>query len=141
METLVKEGWIKDRVIVQAGHTKYDSPHLKVFDFCSSDEIDDLILRARYVITQESAGIGTKCLKSNTPLIVMPRDYKFGELPARSDMKEDLHFTLEKLGYARVVHDVPQLREAIQHCQSIRTGFLFDNTLAVSTLKRFLEES
>lgn len=141
VEALVKEGCIKDEVMVQAGHTKYESPRLKLFDFCSSDEIDDLILKARYVITQESAGIGTKCLKSNTPLIVMPRDYNRGELPARSDMKEDLHHTLEKMGYARVVHDITQLREAIQHFQSIRTGFLFDNTLAVSTLKQLLEGS
>jgi len=141
VDTLVKEGSIKDEVIVQAGHSKYNSPNLRVFDFCSSDEIDNLILKARYVITQESAGVGTKCLKVNTPFIVMPRDFRYGELPTRSDMKEDLHLRLEKMGYTKVVHDITQLREAIRQSESIRTGFIFDNTLAVSTLKQFLEES
>ncbi len=140
VDTLVAEGCIKDEVVVQAGHTKYSSPNLRIFDFCSSNEIDDLILKARYVITQESAGIGTKCLRYNTRFIVMPRDFRYGELPVKSDMNEDLHIKLEEMGYTRVVHDARQLQEAIGDCQSIRTGFIFDNTLAVSTLKAVLEE-
>jgi len=141
VDALVKDGSITDKVIVQAGHTKFSSPNLTVFDFCSSDEIDDLILKARYVITQESAGIGTKCLKSNTRFIVMPRDYAYGELPSQSDMNEDLHLRLEELGYTRVIHDASQLREAITKLDSIRTGFAFDNTLAITTLKRIVEAS
>ena len=141
VDTLVAEGVIEDEVVVQAGHTPCSSPRLKLFDFCSSDEIDKLILNARYVITQESAGIGTKCLKFNTKFIVMPRDFRYGELPARSDMKEDLHLRLEELGYTKVVRDVSQLREAIKNTDTIRTGFTFDNTLAVSTLITVLEEA
>jgi UDP-N-acetylglucosamine transferase subunit ALG13 len=141
VDNLVTKGCIKDKVVVQAGHTKYASPNLQIFDFCSADAIDDFILRARYVITQESAGIGTKCLKYNTKFIVMPRDFTHGELPARSDMKEDLHLKLEELGYTKVVHDETQLRNAIRDMDAIRTGFTFDNTLAVSTLKAVLEVS
>jgi len=141
VEELVIEGLVKDEVVVQAGHTKYSSAKLNIFDFCSADHIDDLILRARFVITQESAGIGTKCLKCNTPFIVMPRDFRYGELPSRSDMREDLHLTLEELGYTKVVHDASALRQAIRNVQSLRTGFTFDNTLAVSTLNAALEES
>jgi len=141
VDQLVAEGAITDKVVVQAGHTKYDSPNLALFDFCSPSEIDELILKARYVITQESAGIGTKCLKSNTRFIVMPRDYARGELPSRSDMKEDMHLRLEELGYTRVVHDASGLREAIKRSDSIRTGFAFDNTRAITTLKQALEHS
>jgi UDP-N-acetylglucosamine transferase subunit ALG13 len=139
VDELVTEGLIKDKVLVQAGHTKYTSANLEVFDFCSSDEIDDMILKARYVITQESAGIGTKCLKSNTKFIVMPRDFRYGELPVRSDMQEDLHLKLEELRYTRVVHNLSELREAVAQLDVIRTGFAFDNTLAVSTLEEILE--
>jgi hypothetical protein len=64
-----------------------------------------------------------------------------GELPSRSDMNEDLHVRLEELGYTRVVHDASQLREAIRKSDSIRTGFTFDNTLAITTLKQALEDS
>jgi hypothetical protein len=40
-------------------------------------------------IGKESAGIGTQCLRANTRFIVMPRDYQYGELPAKSDMNEN----------------------------------------------------
>ena len=140
VDELVSQGCIKDEVIVQAGHTKYSSRNLRTFAFCSADEIDRLILNARYVITQESAGIGTKCLRYNTQFIVMPRDFRYRELPARSDMKEDLHLKLEEMGFTRVVHDSQQLGEAINNLQNIRTGFTFNNTLAVSRLTSTLED-
>jgi UDP-N-acetylglucosamine transferase subunit ALG13 len=141
VDTLVKDGSITDTVVVQAGYTRFTSPNLTIFDFCAADRIDDLILQARYVITQESAGIGTKCLKFNTPFIVMPRDYAHGELPTPSDMQEDLHLRLEEMGYTAVVHTVDQLREAIKKAGSIKTGFAFDNSLAIATLQKALEES
>jgi len=75
---LAKKGTIQDKVIIQAGHTKYRSDGIEVFDFCKPEKIDELILNAKYVITQESAGIGTQCLKYGTKFIVMPRDYQYG---------------------------------------------------------------
>ena len=103
VEDLVKKGVIKEKVFVQAGHTKYSSEHLEIFDFCAPERIDKLISDAKYVVTQESAGIGTKCLKYKTRFLVMPRDYQYGELPAKSDMNEDLHFKLQEMGYTKVV--------------------------------------
>ena len=70
----------------------------------------------------------------------MPRDFGCGELPAKSDMKEDLHLKLEEYGYTKVVHNAVELREAIRDYRSIRTGFTSDNRLAVTTLKDALEE-
>ena len=90
IERLITEGIIKEKVIVQAGHTKYKSNKMEIFDFCTPDEIDSFLKTSKYVVTQESAGIATKCLKSRTRFLVCPRDYKFKELPAESDMKEKI---------------------------------------------------
>ena len=140
VEDLVKKGIIKEKVIVQAGHTKYSSDYVEVFDFCTPEKIDELILNARYVITQESAGIGTQCLKYGTRFIVMPRDYQFGELPTKSDMKEDLHFRLEELCYTKVVINTDGLEKAIQNIKNLKIGFKFDNSLAIQTLKNIVEK-
>ena len=140
VELLIQEGIIRERVIVQAGHTKYSSVNMELFDFCSPDKVDELILKSKYVITQESAGTGTKCLKFNTKFIVMPRDYAYKELPSKSDMKEDLHLKLEELGYTRVVHNIQELKNAIQQLDKIKTGFKFDNQLAISTLTKIVED-
>ncbi len=141
VEDLVKKGVIKEKVIIQAGHTKYNSHYVEVFDFCAPEKIDELILNARYVITQESAGIGTQCLKYRTRFMVMPRDYRYGELPTKSDMKEDLHYRLEELGYTKVVKNASELEKAIIDLNSLKTGFDFDNSRAISKLKTAMEEA
>jgi UDP-N-acetylglucosamine transferase subunit ALG13 len=128
-------------VIIQAGHTKYESQRAEIFDFCSPEKIEDFILNARCVITQESAGIGTLCLKYGTRFIVMPRDYQYGELPARSDMKEDLHYKLEEMGYTKVVTNSGELEHAIRNIDQLKVGFKFDNTLAIQTLHKTVEET
>ncbi len=138
VEDLKKEGTIKEKIIVQAGHTKYTSDCMEIFDFCAPTRIDELVRNARYVITQESAGIGSICLKNRTRFIVMPRDYKYGELPTKSDMKEDLHLKLEEMGYTKVVTSFAELQNAINQIDTIKTGFEFDNQLAITTLTGFL---
>ena len=141
VETLVQEGVITERVIVQAGHTKYESNLMEIFGYRPPAEIDGLVRNASYVITQESAGIGTKCLKYRTKMIVMPRDYSFGELPAKSDMNEDLHFRLRELGFASVVENTDDLKQAILQLDGLNIGFRFDNSLAVAKLRELVEDS
>lgn len=139
VEDLIKKGTIKEKIIVQAGHTRYISEQMQIFDFCMPRMIDEFIREAKYVITQESAGIGTQCLKYGTKFIVMPRDYRYGELPAKSDMKEDLHWRLQEMGYTRVVTNTGELEQAINEIDKLRTGFDFDNSLAIQTLKKIIE--
>jgi len=139
VEDLFEKGVIKDKVIIQAGHTKYKSRNAELFDFCSPERIEDYIINARYVITQESAGIGTLCLKYGTRFIVMPRDYQYGELPTKSDMKEDLHYKLEELGYTKVVRNTDELEKAIASIEKLKVGFNFDNSQAIQTLKNIIE--
>lgn len=141
VEDLVKKRIIKEKVIIQAGHTKYGSDCAEIFDFCPSEKIDELIKNAKYVITQESAGIGTQCLKYRTKFLVMPRDYQYGELPAKSDMNEDLHYRLEELGYTKVVSNTEDMEKAIINLNGLKTGFEFDNSMAISHLHKVMEEA
>lgn len=140
VEDLVIKGVIKEKVIIQGGHTKCRSDHVEIFDFCTSEKIDNLILNAKYVITQESAGIGTQCLKYRTKFVVMPRDFAFGELPTKSDMKEDLHYKLEELGYTVVVKNTDELEKAVKEMEKLKTGIDFNNSFAISMLHKAMEE-
>ena len=139
VETLKKRDVLKEDIIIQVGYTKYVSNEMKIFDFCSPQKIDYLIYNARLVITQESSGIGSKCLRFNTKFIVMPRDYKFGELPAKSDMKEDLHIELEKQGYTKVVNNTKELKDAINNINKIKNDFKFNNRYAINKLIKLLK--
>jgi hypothetical protein len=68
----------------------------------------------------------------------MPRDYAFRELPAKSDMNEDLHLKLEEMGFTFVVHNIEELKKAIGHADSLKVGYHFDNSLAVDKLNRIV---
>jgi beta-1,4-N-acetylglucosaminyltransferase len=140
IDLLIENGTIRDKVIVQSGNTKYNSEHMEIFDFCSVDKIDQLLINAKFIITQESAGLATKCLKLNKKFIVVPRDYAYGELPAKSDMKEDLQYRLEEMGYTKIALDEIQLADAIKNLDSLKTGFIFNNKKAIEKLTHLVED-
>jgi UDP-N-acetylglucosamine transferase subunit ALG13 len=113
---------------------------MEIFDFCSQQEIDELIFNSAFIITQESAGIVTKCLKMNKKFIVMPRDYSYGELPSKRDMQEDLQYKLEDMGFTKVVNNSEQMENAIRNINNLRFGFNFNNCLAIQKLKKLVNK-
>jgi UDP-N-acetylglucosamine transferase subunit ALG13 len=139
IEQLKKKGVLSHQIKIQAGFTQYKSDIMEIFDFCSQKEIDELIFNSEFIITQESAGVATKCLKMKKKFIVMPRDYSYGELPAKSDMKEDLQYKLEEMGYTKVVNSPEQLEDAIKNISKIRLGYYFNNSLAIQKLKNLMD--
>ena len=44
----IDEGIITDRVVVQAGHTKYETDKLEVFDYLSIEEFNELTKQASF---------------------------------------------------------------------------------------------
>ena len=139
VEKLIEDGIITGRVVVQAGHTRHASSAMDMFDYCPPDRIDRLIAQSAFVITQESAGLVTKCLKWKVPFIVMPRDYAHGELPARSDMREDLHLKLAEMGLTYVVRNAEEMRTAIANLDKLKEIPPFDNSRAIATLRKLID--
>lgn len=70
---------IKDEIIVQAGHTKYLSNKMKVFDFISYEEMDKLVDKADIIITHGGTGSIVGPLKKHKKIIAVPRLNKYGE--------------------------------------------------------------
>ena len=70
---------IKDEIIVQAGHTKYLSNKMKIFDFISYEEMDMLVDKADIIITHGGTGSIVGPLKKHKKIIAVPRLNKYGE--------------------------------------------------------------
>ena len=75
----VENSTIDDEIIVQAGHTKYKSNKMKIFDFISYDEMQKLIDKADIVITHGGTGSILMPLKSGKKVIAIPRLKKYME--------------------------------------------------------------
>ena len=112
VDHLKRQGLISNRVIIQRGHTPYKPKYCDYFDFCSLEEIEDYIKKAKLVVTQESSGVVSTCLKYQTQFIIVPRVSTLGEIPP--GITEDLHLHLEEMGFTHVVNNVNDLPEIIK---------------------------
>ena len=72
-------GVIKDKVVVQAGYTKYDSKDMEIFDLIDRNEFSNLISKCDLLITHGGVGSILTGLKNNKKVIVCPRLSKYKE--------------------------------------------------------------
>ena len=75
----IENSKIKDKIIVQAGHTKYESKKMEVFDFITYDEMVKLINDSDLVITHGGTGSILMPLKMGKKVIAFPRLAKYHE--------------------------------------------------------------
>lgn len=79
VESLKHVGILQEDIIVQHGHTAYESDHLILKQFVSYKEMDLLYEQARLIITHAGTGSIIMGLKKGKCVIVCPRLAKYGE--------------------------------------------------------------
>lgn len=79
IENAIKNGEVKEELIVQAGHTEYTSELLTIRSFFEPKELDDLYERAEIVVTHAGVGSILRGFRMNKKIIAIPRLYKFKE--------------------------------------------------------------
>lgn len=92
-----------DEIIVQAGHTKYESKKLKIFDFISFEEMEKYIDEAEFVICHGGVGSIFTALKKNKKVLVVPRISKYKE--HINDHQLEICEQLQKDGYILYLKD------------------------------------
>lgn len=75
----IEKSNIKDKIIVQAGHTKYESKKMQIFDFIPYEKMNEYIDEADLVITHSGTGSVLMPLKKGKKVIVCARLLKYGE--------------------------------------------------------------
>lgn len=75
----IEKGNIKEKVIVQAGFTKYESENMEIHDLFSKDEFDKYVKDCNLLITHGGAGSILTGLKNNKVVIACPRLSKYNE--------------------------------------------------------------
>ena len=75
----IELGNIKDKVVVQAGFTKYSSPNMEIFDLIDRDKFTELIKECNLLITHGGVGSILTGLKNKKKVIAVPRLSKYDE--------------------------------------------------------------
>lgn len=75
----VENSKINDEIIVQAGHTKYDSKKMKIFDFIDYKKMEKLVDEADLIITHGGTGSILGPLRKGKKIIACARKAEYGE--------------------------------------------------------------
>lgn len=103
---------IKERIVVQAGHTSFSSDDMELFDFFPESEMERMICEADIIITHAGVGSVVGALKHGKKVIAAARLKKFGEHV--NDHQTQLLDVFEKEGYILALRDFDKLDEVLQ---------------------------
>lgn len=103
---------INEEVVVQAGYTNYNSNNMKIIDFVSSDDLNNLLLQASFIITHGGVGSIINSIKLGKKVIAVPRLSKYNEHV--NDHQIQIVEKFNKRKYIVGITDISNLPKAIE---------------------------
>ena len=122
----IEKGNIKDKVIVQAGLTKYKSPNMEILDLVSEDKFDELIDKCDLLITHGGAGSILAGIKKNKKIIAAARLSKYKE--HTNDHQKQIIKEFSDKGYILELKDFNQLGKLIEKSKNFKPKKFVSNT-------------
>ena len=139
IDKLINKGIIQDKVIVQAGFTKYSSDNMEIFDLIPQDEFNNLMSKADLVITHGGVGNIISALEKNKKVIAVPRLAKYGE--HINDHQTQIIAKFNDLGYIIGLQDVDELDRAIKEVKKFKPQkFVHDNSKMLNLVSKLIDE-
>lgn len=122
----IEKGNIKERVVVQAGYTKYESKNMEIFDLIPTDEFNKYIKSADLIITHGGAGSILTGIKNNKKVIAAARLYKYKE--HTNDHQKQIVKEFADEGYILELRDFNKLGKLIEKSKSFTPKKFVSNT-------------
>ena len=129
---------IKDKVIVQAGFTKYESNNMEIFDLIPGDELDKLVKECDILITHGGVGSILSGLKNNKKIIAAARLSKYGE--HTNDHQIQIIKEFVDRGYILELDDFNKLGDIIKNINSFKPNkFKSNNKIFTKNIENYIE--
>lgn len=126
VEDAINRKVIKDEVIVQAGHTKYDSKNMKIFDFLDREEFCKLINECDLLITHAGVGSIITGLNNDKKVIVVPRLAKYNE--HLNDHQLQITNNFVKKGYILALNEEDKIEYVLKKIKTFKPNKFESNT-------------
>ena len=107
-EKAIEEKVITDRVVVQAGFTKYESKNMEIFDYMDRDQFSTFMNSADLVITHGGVGTIMTALKERKKILAAARLSEYHEHV--NDHQIQLLTSFEKEGYLIYMLDLSDIK-------------------------------
>ena len=126
VEKQIKNGVIKDKVVVQAGQTKYESEYMEIFDFLLIPKFEKLMDEADLIITHGGAGSILDAIKRGKKIIAAARLAKYKE--HHNDHQKQIIGEFVKQGYLLELSDFNKLDKIIEKSKNFKPKKFESNT-------------
>ena len=122
----IKKGTIKEKVVVQAGQTKYKSKNMEIFDLLPAPEFEKLMDKASLIITHGGAGSILSAIKKGKRVIAAARLAKYKE--HHNDHQKQIIEEFVKQGYILELEDFNTLGDLIKESKKMPQKKFVSNT-------------
>lgn len=136
IDELIDNKIIKDKVIVQAGYTKYESDNMEIFDYVSQEELDNYINKCDFMISHAGVGSILNGLENNKKIIVVPRLSKY--LEHNNDHQLEIANSFSNEGYI-INSCVDNLDDNIKLINNFKPKKLEHNKEVINTIEDFID--
>lgn len=136
----IEKGVIKDRVVVQAGQTKYESKNMEIFDFLPIPKFEKLMDEADLIITHGGAGSILDAIKRGKKIIAAARLAKYKE--HHNDHQKQIIGEFVKQGYLLELSDFNKLDKIIEKSKNFKPKKFESNTQnMVKLIGEYIEDT
>lgn len=126
VDKAIENNIIKDKVIVQAGCTKYKSNNMEIFDLIPRDEFENLINECSLLITHGGVGSILAGITHGKKVIAAPRLSKYKEHVNDHQLQIVENFSRNK--YILSLKDFSKLGKIIEKSKTFKPRKFVSNT-------------
>ena len=139
VEKCINTGTIKEKVIVQAGFTKYESDKMEIFDMISNEKLTKYVDEATLVITHGGVGSIIMALEKGKKVIAVPRLHEFGEHV--NDHQRQIIKVFSEKKYLIGIENVDELEDAIKNIAKFEpTKYENNNQKMINIIENYIEK-
>ncbi len=122
----IDSGLIKDKVVVQAGCTKFETDKMEIFDLIPMEDFDELMKKCDILITHGGVGSIIAGLRNGKKVIAVPRLAKYGE--HINDHQKQIIEKFNEAGNIIGIEEMDELPEALKRIKKFKPKKYVSNT-------------
>ena len=136
----IKKGTIVDKVVVQAGQTRYESENMEIFDLLPAPEFDKLIDEADIIITHGGVGSILAAIKKNKKIIAAARLEEYKE--HHNNHQKQIISEFAKQGYLIELDNFDDLGKIIKKINKFKPKtFVSNTTNMIKLIENYIEDT
>ena len=138
LDKLKENKVIREKIIVQAGYTKYKSDNLEIFDFIDKDTLDKYQSKADLIITHGGVGSIVSSIIKDKKVIAVPRLKEHNEHVNNHQL--DIVESFSNNEYIIGIKDVKELEEAYKKVKDFKPKkYTPNNSKIIKIVEDFIE--